>query len=323
MDAQKNWKEELIYLDLFSGVGGFPAGLSMAGFTFKKHYFSEINKHAIANYRYNFKDAEYAGDIRTISKGTITERPNLITFGFPCQDLSIAGKGRGLSGSRSGLFYEAIRLIEEFKPEVFIFENVKGLLSNNKGKDFELVLRTIADTRLYECEWQLCNTKWVLPQNRERVYFVGHLAGFSKPKVFPITESDFKPNENGSEGVRLVSGCIDRNYHKGADGKRTMIQIKRAPLKFLNRNQKNIEGDYAYTIDSVNTGGVNVNGEIRRLTEIEVERLQGFPDDFTKWGDYNGIIKEISQTQRYRLGGNAVTTEVVKMVGLKIIANGV
>jgi DNA (cytosine-5)-methyltransferase 1 len=130
----KNAKRGGIYLDLFSGIGGFAKGFDMAGFTFDKHYFSEIDKNAIANYKYNFKNAEYAGDIRTISTGTITDKPNLITFGFPCQDLSVAGKGKGLSGARSGLFYEAVRLIEEFKPDVFIFENVKGLLSSNKGK---------------------------------------------------------------------------------------------------------------------------------------------------------------------------------------------
>lgn len=120
---------ELVYLDLFSGIGGFAKGLQDAGLNIKKHYFSEIDKPAIANYKYNFKNAEYAGDIRTISNRTITERPNIITFGFPCQDLSVAGKGKGLSGSRSGLFFEAIRLIIEFKPEVFIFEKEKTLSS--------------------------------------------------------------------------------------------------------------------------------------------------------------------------------------------------
>jgi len=315
-----------IYLDLFSGIGGFAKGFDMAGFTFDKHYFSEIDKNAIANYKYNFKNAKYAGDIRTISTGKITDRPNLITFGFPCQDLSVAGKGKGLSGARSGLFYEAVRLIKEFKPDIFIFENVKGLLSSNKGKDFELVLRTIADIGLYECEWQLLNTAWLLPQNRERVYFVGHLAGRSKPRVFPFSENDFRINErtgkttnsrtfmcgtNGglnshntliktitagghSGGMHSSMSLIvqkGRGFNKGGNhevcptlSSNSFEQnnfVKRQLLKFLNRNQKNYEGDYAYTIDSANTGGVNINGEIRRLTEIECERLQGFPDNWT------------------------------------------
>jgi DNA (cytosine-5)-methyltransferase 1 len=372
----KNAKRGGIYLDLFSGIGGFAKGFDMAGFTFDKHYFSEIDKNAIANYKYNFKNAEYAGDIRTISTGTITDRPNLITFGFPCQDLSVAGKGKGLSGARSGLFYEAVRLIEEFKPDVFIFENVKGLLSSNKGKDFELVLRTIADIGLYECEWQLLNTAWLLPQNRERVYFVGHLTGRSKPRIFPISETTTRLNE-GQPNTAIVrtitagghsgghhSGMtliqqIGRGFNKGGlhdicptlssnsfeqnnfvcidpahteretkncitlkqrmgTGGNNIPFVKRQPLKFLNRNQKKYEGDYAYTIDSANTGGVNINGEIRRLTEIECERLQGFPDNWTMFGDFDGIIKKISRTQRYKMLGNAVTTKVVEMIALRI-----
>ena len=106
----------MVYLDLFSGIGGFAKGFEMAGFKFTKHYFSEIDKHAVANYRHNFKNAEHVGDIRTISKRTITDRPDIVTFGFPCQDLSVAGRGKGLSGQRSGLFYEAVRIIEEFTP---------------------------------------------------------------------------------------------------------------------------------------------------------------------------------------------------------------
>jgi DNA (cytosine-5)-methyltransferase 1 len=362
----KNAKRGGIYLDLFSGIGGF----DMAGFTFDKHYFSEIDKNAIANYKYNFKNAEYAGDIRTISTGTITDRPNLITFGFPCQDLSVAGKGKGLSGARSGLFYEAVRLIEEFKPDVFIFENVKGLLSSNKGKDFELVLRTIADIGLYECEWQLLNTAWLLPQNRERVYFVGHLTGRSKPRIFPISESDFKLHENFGKEIRLLCGTIDSNYHKGADGKRTMIRQRSrgfnkggehdicptlssnsfeqnnvvalrwvgnekgkaarkeamkngkdyTPFNGGNReliqSEKNISGCITNALNKDALLG-NEN-EIRRLTEIECERLQGFPDNWTMFGDFDGTIKEISRTQRYKMLGNAVTTKVVEMIALRI-----
>lgn len=412
---------DLNYLDLFSGIGGFAEGLEMAGFSFKNHFFSDIDKHAVANYKYNFKNAQHVGDIRTISSRTITDRPDIVTFGFPCQDLSVAGKGKGLSGHRSGLFYEAVRLIEELKPPVFIFENVKGLLSSNKGKDFELVLRTIADIGLYVGEWQLLNTAWFLPQNRERVYFVGHLAGRSRPRVFPIGESNGRAIERQSEtaSVRTItaggnsgghhSGMTlikrtdtdgndrpqgDRIYessgispalssqignasngsvliqqkgrgfnkggkhyicptisshafqnnnfvknqiithygHKNKDATEHEIcptlkaqshghepMVKRQPLKFLNRNQKNYDGDYAYTIDSSNTGGVNINGEIRRLTEIECERLQGFPDDWTKFGDYNGTIKQISRTQRYKMIGNAVTTLVVQKIGNNLI----
>jgi len=200
--------KEIIYLDLFSGIGGFSSGLQRADFTFKKHYFSEIDKHATAVYKHQFNNSIELGDIHNV-KGSEIERPDIITFGFPCQDLSIAGKGEGLSGKRSGLFFQAVRVIKETFPSVFIFENVKGLLSSNKGADFEIVLQAIADIGLYECEWQLVNTSWLLPQNRERIYFIGHLRTRSRARVFPIRESDFESIEKQrSDAEGEIASCL-------------------------------------------------------------------------------------------------------------------
>src|SRR3990167_2482687 len=178
----------MVLFDGFSGIMGFALGIEQAGIKITKHYFSEIDKYAIKICKRHFPNAIELGDITKITGEEIEEQVDLFTFGFPCQDLSIAGKRRGLGGSRSGLFFEATRLIRKLKPHTFIFENVKGLFSSNDGEDFEVVLREIADIGLYECEWQLVNTSWFLPQNRERVYFIGHIAGGSEQKVFPITE---------------------------------------------------------------------------------------------------------------------------------------
>ena len=175
-------------LDLFSGIGGFPLGLKQAGFKFEKHYFSEIDKYAIANYQYNFKKAIHVGAVEEITSKSV-ERPDIITFGSPCQDLSLAGQRRGLKGDKSKLFFEAVRIIDELKPPLFIFENVKGLFSSNQGKDFEIVLRSFANLGIYDIQWQLLNTSWFLPQNRERIYLVGSLRGQARPKIFPIGES--------------------------------------------------------------------------------------------------------------------------------------
>ena len=197
----------ITYLDLFSGIGGFALGLHLSGLPIDTHYYSEIDKYCIQNYKHNFKDAIHVGNISDVrgKRARKLKRPNLITFGFPCQDLSIAGKRTGLEGQRSGLFFQALRLIKKYRPEVFIFENVKGLLSSNKGKDFETVLRSIADLGIYECQWQLVNTTWVLPQNRERVYFVGYLAGRCTPTVFPFRESDFTFNGLQGQGVNAIT----------------------------------------------------------------------------------------------------------------------
>lgn len=179
----KAMPKEIVYLDLFSGTGGFALGLKQAGFVFKQHYFSEIDKYAVANYQYHFKNAQGLGSITEIS-GNQIEKPDVITFGSPCQDVSTAGKRTGIKGKRSGLFFEALRLIRAYKPRVFIFENVKGIFSSNGGKDFETVLRAFADIGLYDIQWQLVNTAWLLPQNRERIYLVGHLRGTARPKYF-------------------------------------------------------------------------------------------------------------------------------------------
>ena len=116
---------KLNYLDLFSGIGGFSKGLQKAGIKYGKHYFSEIDKYAIEVYQRHFPGAEPVGDISGV-KGKRFGKIDLITFGFPCQDLSLAGKREGMEGARSGLFFEATRLIRELKPSIFIFENVKG-----------------------------------------------------------------------------------------------------------------------------------------------------------------------------------------------------
>lgn len=287
----KGISKEIVYLDLFSGTGGFALGLKQAGFKFKKHYFSEIDKYAAANYQYHFSHAQGLGDIKNISGGQI-ERPDVITFGSPCQDISIAGDRKGLGGKKSGLFYEAIRLIRIYKPRVFVFENVKGLFSSNKGKDFEAVLRAFADIGLYDCQWQLVNTSWFLPQSRERLYLVGHLSGTAKPQIFPVAAGSRLSETGGGKGQRGkdIASTITSTYRKGVHG--------RGDTYVRSRNRK-----------------------LRRLTPIECERLQGFPDDWTKYGLFDGVEKEISDYQRYNMLGNAVSVAVVKAIAKGLLYN--
>ena len=174
-------------IDLFSGIGGFSLGFQRAGYQFTEHYFSEIDKHAIANYKYNFPNAKHIGDITSIHGGDFTGI-DIITFGSPCQDFSLAGKREGLKGAKSSLIQYAIALIADIRPSVFVWENVKGAFSSNAGADFWAILQALANIGGYTIEWQLLNTSWVLPQNRERIYLVGHSGGRSIPGVFPIRE---------------------------------------------------------------------------------------------------------------------------------------
>ncbi len=370
--------QEIVLLDLFSGVGGFPLGLKQAGFTIKKHYFSEVDPYAIANYSHNFKNAIYAGPIENIKKGAF-EKPDIVCFGSPCQDLSIAGKREGIKGSKSRLFFEAVRILDTYRPGLFIFENVKGLFSSNQGKDFEIVLRSFANIGIYELQWQLLNTAWVLPQNRERIYLVGSLRGKPRPEVFPIGKSckktedctrkklsergisptiDTKVGDHGSyapyiftiRSGRKVTGGSKVEFRKdgstncitGADQDNLLInnwtplRVERTEKakKIRRANQK--KGiDYAPfqekqfvprsdgKMGTITAHPQNENllcslGNVRRLTPLECERLQGFPDHWTKYGIQDGKQIELSDSRRYQLIGNAVSVPIVQIVGEKI-----
>ena len=359
-------------IDLFSGIGGFALGFQRAGYQFTEHYFSEIDKHAIANYKYNFPNAKHIGNIKTIQPANLAGA-DIITFGSPCVDFSIAGKRAGLAGAKSSLIQHAIALIADIRPSIFIWENVKGAFSSNAGADFWAILQAFANIGGYRLEWQLLNTSWVLPQNRERIYLIGHLAGRSIPGVFPITEDDcLFTTKTQSQFQAQLSGTLKANGNMNADdtyiipktasaltggGKSgglhsdmTVIQINpstesndRQPYQqnrlydergispALTRNNndfiikqrprgKNKGADLSIcpTISSNAFQENNLLCGVRRLTEIECERLQGFPDNWTQYGNYNGRIRRISKTNRYKLIGNAVTVDIVELIAKRL-----
>ena len=358
--------EEINLLDLFSGIGGFHLGLERAGFKINS-YNSEIDKYAIQVYKHNFKDSTYVGSVTDV-RGSELPRINGITFGSPCQDFSLAGKRRGMSGERSSLILEAIRLIKECRPDFFIWENVKGTFSSNNRQDFAAILQAFTNIGGYRLEWQLLNTKWFLPQNRERVYLVGYLGDGSRGEVFPISKGSGQTNElqrqqantctlttryeatgNGSyiterkqyaQEIQITDkrGNIksDQNniptvvagYHKlpsdspylevkTNNSKGFEEMTKEDSLNYSNPNSKTRRGrvgkGIAQTLDTGCEQAV-IDSKIRRLTPIECERLQGFPDNWTKVGSEGPI----SDTQRYKMCGNAVTVDVVKAVGERI-----
>lgn len=332
--------QHIKYLDLFNGTGGFALGLQQAGFVFKKHYCSEIDKYAAANYKYNFPASIQLGDISGIGEDQI-EAPDLISFGSPCQDVSIAGKRKGIKGKRSRLFFEALRLIRIYRPRVFIFENVKGLFSSNQGKDFEAVLRAFADIGLYDLQWQLVNTAWLLPQNRERIYIVGHLRGTARPEIFPLEKGIKAVAASGAPGIysENIASAITSSYRKGPSGRgETFV---RAAYKIPEATKKGYaiaqEGDSvnllymgsserrgrvvkgaAHTLTAGGQQHVVHKGDIRRLTPIECERLQGFPDNWTRYGLLGDEQQEISDTQRYTMLGNAVSVVAVQSVAERL-----
>ena len=269
-------------LDLFSGIGGFALGLKQAKIKHDWLGYSDINEYSNKIYGRHFNGAEKLGDITAIQTHNLP-RIDLVTFGFPCQDLSVANKGRkGLEGDRSSLFFEAIRIIRDKKPKYFIFENVKGTFNSNNGEDFKIILKSIADIG-YDGQWQLLNTRWFLPQNRERIYFIGYPRGQCPPEIFPLgtdqEESDYRKTQ----------------------GKTT------TPVK---QGWGNLQNDASYLIEDVKDYMVKIKSDIRRFTPLECERLQGFPDNWTDCAP---------DTRRYQALGNAVSVPVVKAIGEKLL----
>lgn len=245
-------------------------------------YANEWDKYANSVYRRHYGECDQS-DIRTVDARSIPDH-DILCGGFPCQAFSIAGKRRGFEDTRGTLFFDIARILREKRPRYSVLENVKGLLSHDGGRTFKTIIATLVELG-YDVQWQVCNSKdFGVPQNRERVIIVGHLGGTPRPKVFPITSS------YGEITKEQSANAIVTSYWKGCDyhGQRTQIAYE----------------------DKV------ARRTIRRLTPIECERLQGFPDDWTK---YDAEGKVVSDTQRYKMCGNAVTTNVIQAVMEKLI----
>lgn len=174
------------FLDFFAGIGGFRLGMEMAGHECVGH--CEIDPYADKSYRamHRPKESEwYANDITRVDPGELPET-DCYCGGFPCQAFSIAGKRGGFSDTRGTLFFEVMRLARERKPKYIFLENVAGLLSHDNGNTFATIIQSFADSG-YDVQWQILNSKdFGVPQNRERVFFIGHLRGERRPKIFPI-----------------------------------------------------------------------------------------------------------------------------------------
>ena len=186
--------------------------------------FSEIDKYASAVLKYHWPNTKNYGDIKKINWDKVPDF-DLLTGGSPCQDLSIAGKRQGLKGERSGLFTQFMRAVREKEPKYFIWENVRGALSSQKGWDFGTVLNEMAEAG-YSLWWQVCNAKdYGVPQNRERIFVVGTRADLgSAREVFFERESDginTRENAQGNEVAYCLNAGGDKHrgsYVKEANG---------------------------------------------------------------------------------------------------------
>ena len=179
------------FLDLFAGIGGFRLGMEQAGHECVG--FCEIDKFARASYKaiHNTEGEVEMHDITSISDEFIRGIGDIdiICGGFPCQAFSIAGKRQGFEDTRGTLFFEIARFASILRPRFLFLENVKGLLNHEGGATFETILRAL-DELGYDAEWEVHNSKDYVPQNRERVFIIGHLRGERTEQVFPFERID-------------------------------------------------------------------------------------------------------------------------------------
>ena len=216
--------EKLRFLDVFAGIGGFRLALEQAGH--KCIGFCEIDKFARQTYKVNFNtegEVEWH-DITKVTDeqaGELRGKVDLITGGFPCQAFSVAGERRGFEDTRGTLFFEIARIAKQIEPRFLLLENVKGLLSHDKGKTFATILNTL-DELGFDCEWQLLNSKnFGVPQNRERVFIIGHSRRFPRREVFPLYGASPEAELEFIGGIETAKRWLDdgknhsRNFSQG------------------------------------------------------------------------------------------------------------
>lgn len=343
------------FLDIFAGIGGFHLGMEQAGHECVG--WIEWDKFARKSYQaiYDVKGVWTASDIKTVRASELP-RADCWCFGFPCQDISVAGRQRGFtSGKRSSLFFTVSGLLRELqekdRPAYLLIENVKNLLSIDKGRDFAK-LQVELDEIGYDCEWDILDSAEVVPQHRERIFIVGHLRGRRTGQVFPVQKDDEKiavvpkqqsntltarygnaggvgtyiverkqskkmiqrPRGNNHGGVHLIAPTVTSNSY--AENNLVIEQVNQPPH----------QQDRVYLPSGIspalNTGtGGNLQPKvltgvvIRKLTPLECWRLQGFPD----WAFAQAKGAGLSDSQLYKQAGNSVTVPVVRAIAEKMI----
>ncbi|WP_459905253.1 DNA cytosine methyltransferase [Enterococcus thailandicus] len=261
------------FLDLFGGIGGFRLGMESAGHECVG--FCEIDKFARASYKaiHNTENEVEMHDITTVSDKFIRSigSVDVICGGFPCQAFSIAGKRRGFEDTRGTLFFEIARFASILRPRYLFLENVKGLLNHEGGATFETILRSL-DGIGYDVEWQVHNSKDYVPQNRERVFIIGHLRGERTRKIFPFARNDksvvelqrqqnsvntitARYGESGGVGSYVVESKQQKQVVVGGLYTNDSKKFNRGVLTDLSRTLKSQSHDAAILIKEATTKG--------------------------------------------------------------------
>ncbi|HEM4276416.1 TPA: DNA cytosine methyltransferase [Streptococcus suis] len=336
------------FLDLFAGIGGFRLGMERAGHECVG--FCEIDPFARKSYKaIHDTEGEFEfHDITRVTDESVREigRVDVICGGFPCQAFSIAGKRAGFEDTRGTLFFEIARFASILRPKYLFLENVTGLLNHDNGNTFETILGAL-DELGYDAEWQVFNSKnFGVPQNRERVFIIGHLRGAGGRAVFPFGGGDkeigslqgqstntitARYGEAQGSGSYIIEGqqpkIIQRGhgYNQGGEHDITPTLTSNSwqennhvkVYDFYNRKTKDEVGTLTASGHQGNTKagtfGILDGIRIRKLTPRECWRLQGFPD----WA-FDRAQAVNSNSQLYKQAGNSVTVNVIEAIARRL-----
>ena len=343
------------FIDMFAGIGGIRSGLEQSGF--KCNGWIEIDKFARKSYEeiYQPTNEWTATDITKVNAKDIP-KSDLWSFGFPCQDISVAGKMKGIrNGTRSGLFYTVTKLIretpKESKPKWLLIENVKNLLSIDKGQGFLSVLSEL-DEIGYDAEWNVFDSANFVPQHRERVFLIGHLRGAGTRKIFHQDGESTATNKTigtikqigniansksfgGNPQVGRVYGTDGisptLNTMQGG-GREPKIAIPCITPDRLNKRQngrrfKN-NNDNMFTLTATDRHGIVVKGNLsnsgwgsfvsQNKSKLRIRKLTPL-ETWRLQGfsdeSFNRAEKVNSNSQLYKQAGNSVTVPVIKFIG--------
>lgn len=295
------------FIDLFAGIGGIRLGFERFGGTCV--FSSEWDPIAKKTYKLNFGEWP-SGDITQISTNEIPDHDVLLA-GFPCQAFSIIGNGKGFSDTRGTLFFEIERILKTKRPQAFLLENVRHLVSHDNKRTFKIILERLIDLN-YFVHWKILNSlDFGLPQKRERTYIVGFLIdypfkfptrGLSKPK----TLDDILEPDNELDEKWFSSSYIRNKRIKAVNNK----HVPNPSIWHENKSGNISPLPYSCALRaSASYNYLLVNGK-RRLTEREQLRLQGFPDDFHIVGTEAQVRKQT---------GNSVSVPVIEAIAKKML----
>ena len=320
----------MTFYDAFSGIGGFHLGITQAHPDWKCVGAAEIDKHCQKKYKEKFPKVNIDGNIREVDK--LPAGTDILCGGFPCQSFSLAGKRGGFEDTRGTLIFEVLRLAAASKPKLLFLENVKGLTSHDSGRTLGTILYSMGELG-YWWEYEVLNSEnFTLAQSRERIFIIGHLGGKSQQPIFPLGKDDKtialkKPKERMEQTAYSLKARDYANWNgnfvvghsRDKTGKEATYHLKErvGSLKGRSGNQEDYIlqiPEVAPTLTAQDKHGIYDGQKIRRLTPLEWERLQGFPDNWTAGQ---------SDSQRYKQLGNAVSVPVVKAIAERITETAV